>query len=167
MTERPIDGPENGVHVNAWVRIWLGGELEPFRGKASLVVSGEENLEWRYPIELTAEGTAYVWFDEKTAATGAYEAHLQIGKEDCGTVEFKKEAFRLPRFEVLLHAPQQTPLDSVFAVDLAARYYAGGVVTERPVRWRVTQQPFEWRPARREGWVFSSDACFSALGQFG
>lgn len=166
FTERPIYRPEDGVHVKAWARSWRGGSFTPFRGKASLVVTGDEQAEWRYPLDFTAEGTAYHHFAEDTAATGPYEAHLEINGQDCGSVEFKKEAYRLPRFEALLHVPQRTPLDATFTVDLAARYYAGGVVTGRPVRWRVTQQPYDWRPTRRDGWAFSSDARFSSLGQF-
>jgi uncharacterized protein YfaS (alpha-2-macroglobulin family) len=166
FTERPIYRPEEPVHVKAWLRNWKGGEFSPFTGKTALVLSGGENVEWRYPLEITQEGTAYHLFDEKTAATGDYEAHLEINGDSCGSVTFKKEAYRLPRFEVQLAAPQKTGLDSAFSVDLAARYYAGGSVAARPLRWRVTQFSYDWQPALREGFVFSSDARFSTLGQF-
>ena len=166
FTERPIYRPEEVVHVKAFLRNRRGGEFTPFQGKAALVITGGETVEWRYPLDITPEGTAYHKFDEKTAATGQYEAHIEIGGSECGGVEFKKEAYRLPRFEVELRAPQRTGLDRDFAVDLAARYYAGGSVAERPVRWRVTQFSYDWQPQHREGFVFSSDARFSGLGGF-
>ncbi len=100
FTERPIYRPEEPVHVKAWVRSWQNGTFTPFLGKAQLVVSGAENIQWTYNLDMTPEGTAYLKFDEKTAATGDYEAHLMIAGDDCGSVEFKKEAYRLPRFEV-------------------------------------------------------------------
>jgi uncharacterized protein YfaS (alpha-2-macroglobulin family) len=166
FTERPIYRPEEFVHVKAWVRNWKGGAFTAFRGKAKLKVTGPENIEWPYDLEFTPEGTAYYKFDEKTAATGDYEAHLEIASTECGTVEFKKEAYRLPRFEIELHAPRTIGLDRDFTVDLAARYYAGGSVADRPLRWRVTQFAYAWEPKHREGFVFSSDARFSTMGEF-
>jgi uncharacterized protein YfaS (alpha-2-macroglobulin family) len=166
FTERPIYRPEEPVHVKAWVRRWQRGTFTPVTGKVQLVVAGPDNVQWPYNLSLTAEGTVYHKFDEKTAATGEYEAHLHVGDEECGSVSFKKEAYRLPRFEVELHAPLKTGLDGAFGVDLAARYYAGGSVAERPVRWRVTQYSYDWLPERREGFVFSSDARYSTLGTF-
>ncbi|HUH83076.1 MAG TPA: alpha-2-macroglobulin family protein [Stellaceae bacterium] len=166
FTERPIYRPEEPVHVKAWVRSWQNGVFTPFTGKAQLVVSGAENIQWTDNLDMTPEGTAYYKFDEKTAATGEYEAHLMIAGDDCGSVEFKKEAYRLPKFEVELHAPQKTGLDSDFGVDLAARYYAGGSVAGRPVRWRVTQYSYDWAAEQRQGYVFSSDQRYSGLGEF-
>ncbi|MFO1371523.1 MAG: MG2 domain-containing protein [Candidatus Competibacteraceae bacterium] len=84
----------------------------------------------------------------------------------CGEVTFKKEAYRLPTFEVLLNAPQRVSLEGEFTVQLTARYFAGGLVTDRPLQWRVAQFPFAWTPPRREGFFFSSDARFSADQDF-
>src|SRR5262249_34220382 len=90
FTERPIYRPEEPVHIKAWVRTRKGGDFAPFRGKAQLVVTGEDNGEWRYPATFTPEGTFYKKFDEKTDATGDYEAHLEFGEDkQCGTVAFK------------------------------------------------------------------------------
>lgn len=84
----------------------------------------------------------------------------------CGAFTFKKEAYRLPTFEVLLHGPQQVPLDAEFSVDLVARYFAGGLLAERPVKWRATQFPHVWTPPGRPGFLFSTDARFSAEHKF-
>jgi len=84
----------------------------------------------------------------------------------CGAFSFKKEAYRLPTFEVVLNAPQTTALDGKFDVELLARYFAGGLAAERPVRWRVAQFPHVFTPPGREGFLFSSDARFSGEGAF-
>lgn len=84
----------------------------------------------------------------------------------CGEFTFKKEAYRLPTFEVLLHGPQQVPLDGEFSIDLLARYFAGGLLADRPVKWRATQFPYVWTPPGRLGFLFSTDARFSGDARF-
>ncbi len=88
------------------------------------------------------------------------------GPISCGDFPFKKEAYRLPTFEVLLNAPQTVALEGEFSVDLVARYFAGGLVAGRPVKWRASQFPYAWTPPGREGWFFSTDARFSSDGKF-
>lgn len=84
----------------------------------------------------------------------------------CGQFSFKKEAYRLPTFEVVLNAPQTVALDGAFDVDLLARYFAGGLAAERPVKWRAAQFPYVFTPPNREGFLFSTDARFSGDGKF-
>ncbi len=96
----------------------------------------------------------------------AEEASAADDGTSCGTFPFKKEAYRLPTFEVVLNSPPRVPLDGEFNVDLLARYFAGGLVAERPIKWRVVQFPYAWTPPSREGFVFSSDARFSGETRF-
>ncbi|MGA8170545.1 MAG: MG2 domain-containing protein, partial [Methylocystis sp.] len=84
----------------------------------------------------------------------------------CGTFPFKKEAYRLPTFEVVLNAPKMVPLDGEFSVDLLARYFAGGLAADRPVKWRAAQFPYVFTPPEREGFLFSTDARFSGDAKF-
>jgi len=84
----------------------------------------------------------------------------------CGQFPFKKEAYRLPTFEVVLNAPQTVPLDAEFSVDLLARYFAGGLAADRPVKWRAAQFPHVFTPPNREGFLFSTDSRFSGEGKF-
>ena len=71
---------------------------------------------------------------------------------------------------MLLNNPPAAPLDAPFEVGLLARYYAGGVVTDQPIKWRVSQFPYNWNPpanaAGREGFLYSSDARFSGEKAF-
>jgi len=93
-------------------------------------------------------------------------AQADDGPQTCGETAFKKEAYRLPTFEVMLNAPQNVPLDGQFSVDLVSRYFAGGLVAERPVKWRAAQFPHVWSPPGREGFLFSTDSRFSGEAKF-
>jgi uncharacterized protein YfaS (alpha-2-macroglobulin family) len=84
----------------------------------------------------------------------------------CGSISFKKEAYRLPTFEVVLNNPQTVPLDASFNVDLIARYFAGGLLADRPIRWRAMQYPYNWTPPGHDGFLFSTDARYSGGADF-
>ena len=58
------------------------------------------------------------------------------------------------------------PLDGEFSVDLLARYFAGGLAADRPVKWRAAQFPYVFTPPGREGFLFSTDARFSGDAKF-
>jgi len=184
FTERPIYRPEEPVHIKGYVRTYLGGKLAFATRSGTLLVTGPSNQEWRFPIKLDATGNLYHKFDAATPATGDYTAAFEPDGEQardnatedgddaehaaksCGQVPFKKEAYRLPTFEVLLNGPERVALDDEFSVDLVARYFAGGLVADRPVKFRATQFPYAWTPPGREGFLFSTDARFSSDGKF-
>ena len=163
FTERPIYRPEEPVEIRGFVRRYLHGALSYATSKGTLLVQGPDKQEWRYPITLDDTSGFYLHFDANTVATGDYTVSFQPEHaSECDSADFKKEAYRLPTFEVLLNHAAQVPLDAPFQVNLLARYYAGGVVTDRPITWRVTQYPYTWTPPGRPGFLFSSDARFSA-----
>ncbi|MDB5510539.1 MAG: alpha-2-macroglobulin [Enterovirga sp.] len=168
FTERPIYRPEEPVHVKGFVRRYLGGGLFFTTKGGTLIVSGPGEAEWRYPVTLDQVGGFYHKFDVATEATGDYAVRFQPDGEEetCGLFPFKKEAYRLPTFEVQLNGPTGVPLDGEFSVDLLAKYFAGGLVAERPIKWRVTQFPHAWTPPGRDGFLFSSDSRFSGDAKF-
>src|SRR5580704_14765279 len=196
FSERPIYRPEEPVLIKGYLRGYLGGKLSITKTGGTLVITSPSQQEWRVPVKPDAAGGFYYKFDAETPATGDYWVNLELdtpkgGKppvqpranananddaddaddsEDttsaCGEFTFKKEAYRLPTFEALLNAPQQVPLDGEFSVDLLARYFAGGLVAERPIKWRASQYPYAWTPPGRPGFLFSSDARFSSDGAF-
>ena len=192
FTERPIYRPEEPVHIKGYVRSYQGGVLSYAKGGGTLVVTGPGGQEWRLPVAIDETGNVYQKFDAPTPATGDYLVKFEPdaapkakgdqadadndsdananasdqGPTSCGDFPFKKEAYRLPTFEVLLNAPETVPLEGEFSVDLLARYFAGGLVAGRPVKWRASQFPYAWTPPGREGWFFSTDARFSSDGKF-
>jgi uncharacterized protein YfaS (alpha-2-macroglobulin family) len=191
FSERPIYRPEEPAHIKGFVRSYKGGALSLAKTGGALVVTGPNNQEWRIPVKLDAAGGFYHKFDAQTPATGDYSVKFEpdapkakkAEKDDaadaaegegaevaqdtsCGTFTFKKEAYRLPTFEVVLNAPQTVALDTTFDVDLLARYFAGGLAADRPVKWRAAQFPHVFTPPNREGFLFSTDARFSGDGKF-
>jgi uncharacterized protein YfaS (alpha-2-macroglobulin family) len=167
FTERPVYRPEETVHIKGYLRTRDKGRLTPDRRDGKVVVQGPGDLVWRFPVDLTAAGSFYKEFSEQKLPTGIYSAYFE-DKDGAtfGTVAWKMEAYRLPRFEARLHAPDRVPLDKELTVNLTATYYAGGRVAGRPVIWRVTQFPHAWTPKKRAGFLYSSDGRFSRTGTF-
>jgi hypothetical protein len=167
FTERPIYRPEDPVHIQAFLRRYQGGSLTFARAAGTLVVTGPSDQEWRIPVTPDENGGIHHLFAEQTDATGDYTVRFEAADgATCGEMTFKKEAYRLPSFEVLLNGATRVPLDAPFSVDLLARYFAGGLAADRPVTWRVTQFPQAWSPPAREGFLFGSDSRFSAQREF-
>jgi len=168
FTERPVYRPEEEVHIKGYLRRREKGQLNPIKTEGWLIVEGPGDISWKYPVTLTDMGSVYHKFVEKDLPTGSYSAHLENSKRDerYGKVTFQIEAYRIPLFEVNLHAPDKVSLDKEFDVKLTAGYYAGGKVSGQPLEWRVTQYPSVWIPKKREGFLYSSDGRFSRTERF-
>jgi hypothetical protein len=167
FTERPVYRPDEKVHLKGYLRRREKGSLSILPMDAFLVIEGPGSLKWRYPVTLSPQGSFYHPFAQEKLPTGDYTARLvDIKEKTYATVGFKLDAYRLPEFEVQLHAPDRIPLDHEAEVRLTATYYAGGRVADRPVQWRVTQFPYPWSPEGRPGFLFSSDGRFSGIGRF-
>ena len=62
---------------------------------------------------LTPGGSFYTAFSETNLPTGDYSAHLEDAKKKpYGNVSFRIDAYRIPTFEVELHAPRAKHLDT-------------------------------------------------------
>jgi hypothetical protein len=173
FTERPVYRPEETVHIKGYLRRRAGGHLKEITDPGLVVVNGPGGLVWRLPVTVTAEGSFYHAFKQAKLPTGVYTATFEstggadtFAGQTYGRVSFRMEAYRLPKFEVLLHAADVVPLDREFKVGLTATYYAGGRVTARPLAWRVTQFPYSWTPRRLSGFLYSSDGRFSRTDRF-
>ena len=169
MTERPVYRPEEPVYLKGYLRVREKGRLKfgP-AGKYELVITDPSETERTYPVEITPQGSFALTFEEKDLPTGEYKATLRDidTQETFGSVDWKMEAYKIPRFEVRLHGPDWAPMDREFSVTAAASYFAGGKVVGQDVRWRVTQFPYVYVPEQREGWLFSSDERFSKGSRF-
>lgn len=167
FTERPVYRPEEEVYIKGYLRRRERGHLASVSLEGAVVVQGPGDLSWRYPAKMTAAGSFAETFQEAKLPTGVYSAHFEdAAKNVYGRVSWRMEAYRLPTFEVQLHAPDQVPLDHEFDVKLTATYYAGGRVAARPIEWRVTQFPYTWTPKKRPGYQYSSDGRFSRTDRF-
>jgi uncharacterized protein YfaS (alpha-2-macroglobulin family) len=169
-TERPVYRPGEAIHVAGFLRYEEEGELRPVKGDAEIVVQAPGGRTWRHRTKLSMLGSFHHTFQEEGAPTGSYVAWVESGdlknaehaRRRWATQRFRVEAYRVPRFQVDLHAAREVPLDRPFEVSLSARYYAGGKVSGRPVHWSVTRSPLTWTPGKaRPGFVYSSDARYS------
>ncbi|HUJ25458.1 MAG TPA: MG2 domain-containing protein [Myxococcales bacterium] len=167
FTERPVYRPEEEVHIKGYLRRRERGTLAPRHLDGFVVIQGPGDQTWKRPVTTTEAGSFYTKFAEANLPTGEYKAHFEDRNEKhYGEVAFRMEAYRIPAFEVQLHAPDKVPLDREFEVKMSASYYAGGKVNGRPLQWRVTQFPYTWTPKQREGFRYSSDGRFSGTGRF-
>ncbi|HLX09482.1 MAG TPA: MG2 domain-containing protein [Thermoanaerobaculia bacterium] len=167
FTERPVYRPEETVHIKGYLRLRDGGHLAPITDPGLVVVNGPGDLTWRLPVTVGAAGSFTHDFKQAKLPTGVYTANFEAKSGTAyGKVSFRMEAYRLPKFEVQLHAAEVVPLDREFKVGLTAQYYAGGRVTARPLAWRVTQFPYSWTPRRLSGFLYSSDGRFSRTDRF-
>lgn len=162
FTERPVYRPEEPVHLKGWLRTARRGRLVPVTGDGFVRIAGPGGGSWRLPVSLSKSGTFYAKFEEADRPTGVYTATYEDARgKRHGQVTFTLDAYRLPTFKLGLFGDDPVPLDRPFVVTGIADYYAGGRVAEQPVRWRVTQYPYTWKPAARPGFVYSVDARFS------
>ena len=170
FTERPVYRPEEPVHIKGYLRLRQKGDLkhEEHR-RRSLVMKGPGDKKWTYPIAFTEHGSFYHKFDEKELPTGRYRAVIvdDVDQQFLASVNFKKESYRIPRFEVQLSGPDTVPTDRAFTLTMTADYYAGGRVVGQEVTWRVTQRPDRFSmPTEYPGFLFSTDRRFSARTPF-
>ena len=166
-TERPVYRPEEAVHIAGFVRQRFKGRLTAASGEGVVVISGPGETSWREVVTLSGSGGLYHRFEQPDLPTGDYRVWFEDKDgQTMGHTTFKKDAYRVPRFEVSLDGPASAALDAPFEVDLTASYYAGGRVAGQPVRWRVTQLPYTWTPPNMEGFYFSSDGRYSDTRRF-
>ncbi|MBN2354429.1 MAG: hypothetical protein JXD23_17795 [Spirochaetales bacterium] len=165
FTERPLYRPEEPVYVMGYVRLRQQGVIKPDDAsrERKLVVYGPGGKQWTYPVALGPNQGFSVKFDRKDIPTGDYTASLIDVKagSTLASVPFKKEAYRVPTFEVALSGPDRVPLDRQFEIVLTADYYAGGRVAGQAVTWEITKYPYSVRPSGLPGFTFSSDEAFS------
>jgi len=160
--ERPVYRPEEPVHLKGYLRYGNRGALEvPPSEQHYLVVNGPGEKRWEFPVTLV-KGSFYHQFDEKKLPSGNYTASLKISDEgEFGFTSFKKEAYRIPRFEVRLSGPKKVPLDKPFSLKLLADYYAGGRVVGQEVTWQINSFPYRFGSSAWPDYLFSTDERFT------
>ena len=163
FTERPIYRPGDPVHIKTYIRTLYEGALSPGGqdGNVQLIVNSPDGTtNWTYPLTPDANGDAHFLFDEKTVATGTYQAEIEVGDQNCAEVNFIEDAYRLPKFQIHMSGPDEIALDKPASISMTAIYYAGGPAANQPVRWRVTEFPYAFTPDARPGFVYATTSIF-------
>jgi len=172
LTERPIYRPEEVVHIKGYIRTRQQGQiyLSSYNPLKIVVTAldAETEKKWEFGVELTEFGSFYQKFDEKDLPTGNFRASLIDTKkhQTLTTVDFKKEAYRIPRFEIQISGPDKVPLDQPFQLTLTADYYAGGPVVGSDVSWKITQLPYRFYASGYPGFLFSTSERFNRSTSF-
>ncbi|MBN1879051.1 hypothetical protein JW823_02980 [bacterium] len=163
FTERPVYRPGDPVHIRGWIRNRDAGVFA-LTGDTSFQISveGPGGLFWTAQVTASPKGGIYNRFHQLDAPVGSYHASVMQNGISIATCNFRMEDYRLPQFEVLLHAGDTVPLDAAFDITLTAKYYAGGAMIDRPVSWRVTQHPASWSAANLPGFRFAVDDRFTS-----
>ena len=116
-TSSPSDrstGRTSRCYIKGYVR-------ERDRGRLRLALDadggrhGPGDLVWRYPVDLTPEGLRPGSFEGETGPPALHRLPRGLGPERqlplLAEASFRLEAYRIPRFQVDLHAPERVPLD--------------------------------------------------------
>lgn len=162
--ERPIYKPEEPVYIKGYVRSRAEGVFFGPDSKLmyTYIIDGPGGKRWKFPVKMDGNGSFNLKFEEKDLPTGSYYGRLESGSNPRNNgITFRKEAYKIPSFEVNLIHPKRVPSDRAFTVDLTASYYAGGKVSGQPVTWRITEFPFAYVPQGRQGYLFSSDSRYN------
>ena len=167
FSERPVYRPEDAVHIRGIIRRMDHGQPKLILDRQwQLDIFAPGGKTWKYPVTLDRWGTFYKKWVEKDLPSGEYIARLvdpQRPSQQFGSsLIFRKEPYRIPRFEVNLTGPDIARLDQPFTVSLLADYYAGGRVVGQEVIWRISQQNLTYRAPNWPGFLFSSDSRFSS-----
>ena len=170
LTERPVYRPDEPVHIKGYVRLRKQGKiiLDSQKRLRSVKIDGPGGKRWTYPVKLNSYGSFYIKFDEKDLPTGNYYASICDDKDNnrMDIVSFKKESYRIPRFEVKLSGPDRVPQDAPFKLYMTAAYYAGGRVVGQEVSWHVTKFHYRFHFKKHPGYLFSSDERFGGTQHF-
>lgn len=164
-SERPIYRPEDRVHISGIVRAINQGTPQPAKQKKwQLAIYGPGGKYWTYPVQLDRWDSFHFEWKEKNLPTGRFDAALIDNRQQSisiGSLSFKKEAYKIPKFETHLHGPANARLDKAFDINLVADYYAGGRVVGAEVLWRISRRPITFKPPAWPGFSFSSDTRFT------
>ena len=169
FTERPIYRPEEHVYFKGIVRTLFHGKVEAPDPAVtySTVILSPAGTSYEFPAKLSASNTFNDSLVEKDLPTGDYTVqvmrhHKTQGNLEVASTGFAIEAYKLPRFEIKIQAPDKAQNDRPVSVRLNATYYAGGKVAGQSVAWKVVSYPFAYAPDGVTGFILSTDSRYGA-----
>ena len=143
LTDRPLYRPGQTVHVYGLRYRTDTDELPAIVAEAAVTVTlRDANYQEVASREVTTD--AYGRFSlDFTLPDGGLTGDFSIQTED-GNAGFRVEAYKRPRFEVTLEAPDAAGPGTVVTVDGSALTYAGPPVAEGQVNYRVYLEEVRW-----------------------
>jgi len=163
LSERPMYRPDETVHLLGWVRERQDGKIQKYTGKEELeLYIRNGSKEWIKPVKLEDNGRFNLDFSDSQDLTGTFNVDLRQSypRLVLDSFQFKKEAYRIPEFEINITGPDKVASDKAFSLTLLADYYAGGRVVGQKVHWERSSYPYSIRSLDWQDYIFSSDERF-------
>ncbi len=174
-TDRPLYRPGDTVHVRGIVRLDDDARYNlPAPGSRVALQISDPNGTMVFSSTLALSDFGSFAMDlplANSALTGYYNllAHLD-GAEASGTVygNFSVAEYRKPVFELSVTPSREDLLPGEqLEATLEARYFAGGVLSDAPVRWRLLSAPFYFSADVAPGYMFQDlDDAYEAYRWF-
>lgn len=165
ITDRPVYRPGHTLHFKIWARRadYASDGPSAFAGQTFRIEIRDPRNKSHFDAELTAdeyggmEGRLRLAED---APLGAWSVRIPAdGNAEglSGAARFRVEEYRKPEFEVLVEAPQVSPLlGETFDTLVRARYYFGEPVRQGRVYYKVTRtaRVGDYAPAGPWDWLY-------------
>jgi uncharacterized protein YfaS (alpha-2-macroglobulin family) len=145
--DRAIYRPGQVIHFKGLMLRSNGNDVEREKDRATTVTLYDVNSQQVSTVEVRTNsfGTFSGTF---IAPTGGLNGYMRIG-DNHGSISFRMEEYKRPRFEVKLDAPkEQLRVGDTVMVQGAAISYAGVPLANAEVRYRITRNarfPYPWR----------------------
>ena len=180
FTERPIYKLSEDVFIKFYLRQFnRDGSLGFYQSKNDKVeinIVGPGSRSWNYNVDVNEYGNGSITFKEKDIPTGYYSVNLYVydrngSKRFAAKTSFRKEEYRLPKFQITLTPVGSAKIDKPFKIKLLADYYAGGNLSKANVRWKINQFPHSMRfpskvTKKYKNYLFSSDPRYTRFSRF-
>ncbi|NTV65944.1 MAG: alpha-2-macroglobulin, partial [Oscillochloris sp.] len=163
-TDRPIYRPVETVHVKGVIRLDDDGRYRMLDAgqRATLTVSDPEgNQIYSSTLELNSFGTFTTDIPlSGDAPLGTYHMSAQREREPSyygfyGS--FNVAEYRKPVFEITVSpAREDVLMGEAIEATATARYFAGGVLANAPLHWRLLAKPYYFSPDTAPGYQFEN-----------
>jgi uncharacterized protein YfaS (alpha-2-macroglobulin family) len=162
-TDRPIYRPGQLVRIRGLARLntAVGYSLPTIDSRIMLQISNPEGTTiYSSTLPLSAFGGFHADLPiQEGAPLGNYSMWAQLdGQQSEGGFfgNFQISEYRKPVFEVTVKpTTEDLLLGDKLEATVAARYFAGGVLANAPVRWRLLAEPFDFSAESAPGFRFT------------
>ena len=171
VTDRPIYRPGDTIQFHTWLGTADYGDAQTAAGNRATIELLDpfgETVATMRGVRDEAGGLGGTLELPPDAKLGRYSIRdARMGRE---AVEVRVEEYRKPEFEVTVETPESQPrLGEIVPVEVAARYYAGGPVSQGTVRLKVTRQEetVSLYPACPWDWLYGEGYIWRAVNDSG
>ncbi|GAB4120305.1 MAG: hypothetical protein OHK0050_28650 [Roseiflexaceae bacterium] len=167
ITDKPIYRPDQTVRVRGVVRNRIVGELgraDSYRlpqGQVDLSISDPDgNTIITRTLTLSDFGTFQTEIPlDRATPVGNYTIYASLTNDPNNSIygSFNVAEYRVPTFDIAITPSTSDAIEGdTISAEVLARYFAGGNLSNAPVRWRLLEQPLFFFPNDLDDFTFSS-----------